>query len=119
MKKTIILICTLLLTAAFHANAQTLFVHTPTAVDSTMMRLQQRFDPFHLYVAKTDDLPQRSIMFSGMRMPSHIDTSPFRCGPYWVPDPPSLFMDDDIYYNSDNTLGGALLETLLNILLIH
>ena len=84
--------------------------------DSVMMSLASRFEP---YIA-THEWRQYVI---GARLPWMMvthheagprlsDLTPFKCGPYWVPDPPPLFNTDYEYMSWQE----ALINTFLDIL---
>lgn len=44
-----------------------------------------------------DTVPAPSLMLQGGQWmkTTHVDKRIFQCGPYWVPDPPSLFQAQD------------------------
>ena len=84
--------------------------------DSIMMSLSPRFKP---YAVNRWDLYLNTIQNHWTMVPDNgitpclVDFSPFKCGPYKVPDPPPLFYDPI----EDMSLGGCLINTLLDIIL--
>ncbi|MDD7318788.1 MAG: hypothetical protein SOZ80_02120 [Prevotella sp.] len=119
--KKLIVICFLWFSVATLSFAQVprVLEKGTNSIDSVMTVLQMRFDPYHLYVPKTGDGTQRSIMFAGKRMQPKLDTRQFIAGPFRIPDPPSLFEEEDNYYrrSRNQPLGECIVETLINMLL--
>lgn len=120
--KKVIAICFVwfsVITLSF-AQMPRVFEPTANATDSAITMLRIRFDPYRLYVPKTDGGMQQSIMFAGKKMCPKVNTRQFIAGPFWVPDPPSLFEEEDRYYrmSRNQSLGECIFETLVNMLLL-
>lgn len=83
--------------------------------DSIMMSLTSRFEPYaanrwNMHVNAHQN--HWTMVHANETGPHLIDMSPFKCGPYMVPDPPPLF-----YEPLENmSLGGCLVNTLIDIL---
>ncbi|MCH4148741.1 MAG: hypothetical protein LKG25_09790 [Prevotella sp.] len=108
--------CLLMLLFMVKGQAQTLKNNQMQRQDDVeMTALQRRFDPYHTFKAVVDSVPPQSIMLKGKQNYRPVDLSPFQCGPYWVPDPPSLFEDDD--YNKDSSFAGDVIETVVNTII--
>ena len=57
---------------------------------------------------------QASSIMTGQRFPNReVDLSHFRCGPFWVPDPPPLFDDSYCSFYSDCSLGQVFVESFV------
>lgn len=104
-----------LMLLAMTANAQDFIKKSPSELWLDSVCQTVRITPLSFL---DDQSPRpadnaKSIMFSRQPASREVDLSPFRCGPFWVPDPPPLF--DDYYYRdySDYTLRQALLCGLL------
>lgn len=59
-----------------------------------------------------DDHPQ-SLMTARRGARNEVDLSPFRCGPFWVSDPPPLFDDSYCSFYSDCSLGQVFVESFV------
>ena len=104
-----------LLLMAMTANAQELNTRTPGQqwMDSVCQTVQ--LTP----IVFTHEVPliledQASSIMTGRRFPNReVDLSPFRCGPFWVPDPPPLFDDSYCSFYSDCSLGQVFVESFV------
>jgi hypothetical protein len=104
-----------LLLMAMTANAQELNTRTPGQqwMDSVCQTVQ--LTP----IVFTHEVPliledQASSIMTGRRFPNReVDLSHFRCGPFWVPDPPSLFDDSYCSFYSDCSLGQVFVESFV------
>ncbi len=105
----------LLLLMAMTANAQELNTRTPGQqwMDSVCQTVQ--LTP----IVFTHEVPliledQASSIMTGRRFPNReVDLSHFRCGPFWVPDPPPLFDDSYCSFYSDCSLGQVFVESFV------
>lgn len=63
-----------------------------------------------------------SIMLHGAKTKRKVDVSHFKVGPFWVPDPPSLFEQEDEWRDRDRYKKGRILgdiiEDIINIFLL-
>jgi len=104
-----------LLLMAMTANAQELNTRTPGQqwMDSVCQTVQ--LTP----IVFTHEVPliledQASSIMTGRRFPNReVDLSHFRCGPFWVPDPPPLFDDSYCSFYSDCSLGQVFVESFV------
>lgn len=104
-----------LLLMAMTANAQELSTRTPGQqwMDSVCQTVQ--LTP----IVFTHEVPliledQASSIMTGRRFPNReVDLSHFRCGPFWVPDPPPLFDDSYCSFYSDCSLGQVFVESFV------
>ena len=104
-----------LLLMAMTANAQELNTRTPGErwMDSVCQTVQ--LTP----IVFTHEVPliledQASSIMTGRRFPNReVDLSHFRCGPFWVPDPPPLFDDSYCSFYSDCSLGQVFVESFV------
>ncbi|MBQ6194775.1 MAG: hypothetical protein IJK43_10225 [Prevotella sp.] len=55
----------------------------------------------------------QSLMTARRGAKNEVDLSPFRCGPFWVPDPPPLFDDSYCSFYSDCSLGQVFVESFV------
>lgn len=104
-----------LLLMAMTANAQELNTRTPGEqwMDSVCQTV--RLTPIvfvHEVPLIADDHPQ-SLMTARRDAKNEVDLSPFRCGPFWVPDPPPLFDDSYTVYQTDYSLGQLVMESFV------
>lgn len=104
-----------LLLMAMTANAQELNTRIPGQqwMDSVCQTVQ--LTP----IVFTHEVPliledQASSIMTGRRFPNReVDLSHFRCGPFWVPDPPPLFDDSYCSFYSDCSLGQVFVESFV------
>ena len=83
--------------------------------DSVMVSLAPRFEPYskNLWKIYTHNAQAPWTMVTQDKtVPRLSDLTPFKCGPYWVPDPPPLF--DTPYENM--SWGGFIFDTLLDVI---
>lgn len=75
--------------------------------------------PYKIYLidiqCQQDSVIPSSVMAFGTHPMKKVDTTPFRCGPYWVAPP--LPVTEQIWgqyewYDHDESLGGLILETI-------
>lgn len=59
------------------------------------------------------DTHPQSLMTARRGAKNEVDLSPFRCGPFWVPDPPPLFDDPYTVYQTDFSLGQLVMESFV------
>lgn len=61
-------------------------------------------------------------MLHGAKTQRKVDVSHFKVGPFWVPDPPSLFEQEDEWRDRDRYKKGRILgdiiEDIINIFLL-
>ena len=104
-----------LLLMAMTANAQELNTRTPGQqwMDSVCQTVQLTPIVFTHEVPLILEDHASSIM-TGRRFPNReVDLSHFRCGPFWVPDPPPLFDDSYCSFYSDCSLGQVFVESFV------
>lgn len=82
--------------------------------------------PYRQYLIKLeverDTMTAPSIMLHGAKTKRKVDVSHFKVGPFWVPDPPSLFEQEDEWRDRDRykkgRILGDLIEDIINIFLL-
>lgn len=104
-----------LLLMAMTASAQEFSMRTPCEqwMDSVCQTV--RLTPIvfaHEVPLIVDDHPQ-SLMTARRGARNEVDLSPFRCGSFWVPDPPPLFDDSYCSFYSDCSLGQVFVESFV------
>lgn len=101
-----------LLLMAMTANAQELNTRTPGEqwMDSVCQTVRLTPIVFAHEVPLIADDHSQSLMTARRGARNEVDLSPFRCGPFWVPDPPSLFEDSYSFYLTNYSLGEAFVE---------
>ena len=104
-----------LLFMAMTANAQELNLRTPGQqwMDSVCQTVQLTPIVFAHEVPLILEDQASSIMMGRWFPNREVDLSFFRCGPFWVPDPPSLFDDPYTVYQTDFSLGQIMMESFV------
>lgn len=82
--------------------------------------------PYRQYLIKLeverDTIAAPSVMLHGAKTKRKVDVSHFKVGPFWVPDPPSLFEQEDEWRDRDRykkgRILGDLIEDIINIFLL-
>ena len=82
--------------------------------------------PYRQYLIKLeverDTIAAPSVMLHGAKTKRKVDVSHFKVGPFWVPDPPSLFEQEDEWHDRDRykkgRILGDLIEDIINIFLL-
>lgn len=82
--------------------------------------------PYRQYLIKLeverDTITAPSIMLHGAKTQRKVDVSHFKVGPFWVPEPPSLFEQENEWRDRDRYKKGRILgdiiEDIINIFLL-
>lgn len=71
--------------------------------------------PYRQYLIKLeverDTITAPSVMLHGAKTKRKVDVSHFKVGPFWVPDPPSLFEQEDEWATETATRKGGFSAT--------
>lgn len=82
--------------------------------------------PYRQYLIKLqverDTVLAPSVMLHGLKVKPKVDVSHFQVGPFWVPDPPSLFEQEDGWRDRNRYqkghVFGDILEDVINLFLL-
>ena len=82
--------------------------------------------PYRRYLiqleVKRDTTVTQSVMFPHLKSKPKVDINHFKVGPFWVPDPPSLFQEEDEWRDRDRYSKGRwvgdVIEDIINIFLL-
>ncbi len=104
-----------LLLMAMTASAQEFSMRTPCEqwMDSVCQTVRLTPIVFAHDVPLIVDTHPQSLMTARRGARNEVDLSPFRCGPFWVPDPPPLLDDSYCSFYSDCSLGQVFVESFV------
>ena len=71
----------------------------------------------NLTLLPAETAPEPSIMLKNKMPLQRVKLSWFQCGPYWVPDPPPLFYDEDYTETFGQAVSKTFIETFADLTL--